>query len=422
MSSQFDERGYIIYLLSKEIMYRYHLKTLTREVPFILILFWIFIILLQNKEIDLFTLNIHGLPFRFTHIIIILLSLFSIPNFRFADIKNNLSFFLFNLLGIIILTQSFPGDMRFILSTYGMFFYSFFYYFSYQFFNESIDSLILAKSTVLFTLLGILNFIGKYVYYNHSLPIGQHLSSDVLPLISAVSIFLIWGFELHREIFYKILIYLFLSFIILVKIKGTLVALLLSYFFYRSQSKGKIFIALSCALLLFVSVKFYLPFNFFTTIFLMIKNLTGIDIGSLFPFGVRLVMWDEVTNRIITHLFLGNKFVSFDCPNINLYWQNAFGVSASNINPHNSFLYLVFLGGVTGLMLFLKNIFDLNFLYKIFQVEEEAFLTIIFLFCISFCLAPILEIYYVGPLIWICIGALKARSLFSFELKNKKLL
>jgi len=378
--------------------------------PFILILFWIYITFMQGKEMDLFTINILGLPFRVTHIVIIALSLLSLTSLTFKNIKTNIAFFAFNILGLILLIMAPKTDLRFALSAYGMFFYSMFFYFSYIFIRNILDIRLIIKSIILFNFIGILFFIVKFAYVNKGLPIGIHLSSDVLPIVSAACIFLIWGSELYKSLFYRALILFFLGFIILVKIKGVLFSLLISYFFYKSKKKSIYLNTFSAIVILTVGVKLYFPDLVFTSIFERVKNLEILNESQLFTVGSRLLMWDEATKNIASNFYFGNGLVHFNCNAINLFWANSVGVEFLNINPHSSFLTLTFLGGAISLLLFLKNVYEINFLYSGINKETNALLTIVFFFCISACYTPVFEIFYLGPFFWIFLGILKRQQ------------
>lgn len=387
------------------------MRSFLKQVPVYLVIYWIISTLLLNKDSDFLSINFLGLPLRHTHYIIILLALFSLKDLNISLLKKNIFFLLFNLIGLILLVKSRGTNLRFVLGSYGIFFFSLFYFFTKIHFTKKTNIIITVKTIIIFCFLGDIVFIIKYFLLNHyTLPIGIHLSSDVLPIVAATCIFLIWGFKLDAIKFYRYAIYLFLASIVLVKIKGVLFAMLISYLFYISDFKKKLLVYSSMFILFFLVSKFILPPYFFSFIFFEIKDLNFLTGGQLLNVGTRLLLWDEVTNKIASNLFLGNGFTPINCYPIDYFWQNVVGSISKNVNPHNSYFLLTFYGGFLSFFLFFKFIFDLKWSLLDLSKEFIAIFSGVIVIMVCALTTPVYEIYYLAPFFWIYVALLKIYS------------
>jgi hypothetical protein len=395
------------------------MKNIFKQIPICLLIFWIISTLLLNKDIDMLSVNVLSLPFRHTHVILILLIFSSIKDLNISLFKKNTIFFLLNLVGLIVLAKSLNNNLRLVLGSFGLYLFSLFYIFTYLNFSTRINILLIIKTIIIFCVLGNLAFILKYLFLNHyTLPIGIHLSSDVLPIVSATSIFLIWGFQLNKIKFYQYAVYFFIASIVLVKIKGVMLAMAIAYLFYRLNFKKHIIIALSILIICFVTSKCLLPRDFFNYVFYEIRKLNFLDGGQTLNVGSRLLVWDEVTNKIRENFFFGSGIIPLNCPSFDYFWPNVVGISSKNVNPHNSYLLMTFYGGFLFLLLFLKLIFDLKWSLLNSSKEFLGIFSGVIIIMVCALTTPVFELYYLAPFFWIYLALLKIYSENSYIIEN----
>jgi O-antigen ligase len=220
------------------------------------------------------------------------------------------------------------------------------------------------------------------------LPFKYHASSDILPIVSGFLVTYILATKQRKSIVNFLVITTLLIFIVfLTGVRGVVLAIILTLLALYIKDKLFIIIILSVLLAGALTASYYLlP---------MIVERSLVDV-SYFNIAYRLLAWKEVVYQSVQNNLLIEFGYIFDLNNIHYFFPYA---ASFNVNPHNSYLMLLFRSGVIGLLIVLWLLKDV-FLLKEITISSTI---VIFLSFVALT-TPVFELHYLGPLFWLFMG------------------
>lgn len=381
--------------------------------PLFIFMAFVGITLAFGKYVDQLSIETPFASIRLTQIAIVCLTILILPLIKTERLPRALFIYLFiyllcGVLAFLIGLFS-ESSLQFLLSGTGIFLYSVFMPISYIIINTERRLKIFKNLIMWAAALGIVVFISYEFYVSGEVPYGIHLSSDILPIISA-SIFLLILSDVNfqnKKIAYGMIGFWFLGFIFFAGTKGVMLSLLASYFLMKIRSGY------------FLKNGFLMWFTVFAVVILFYFFLIGVDFDALqelsdryfdnvqtFSILYRFLMLREMVSYISSSWIWGHGIISFDAPSMVNYFPEAV---SENINPHNSYLLLLFYSGFLGLaslFFLIKALFSFSGHYSCpnnrrLVLSLQAAGTI---FLVDSLTTPILEIYYLAPICWIFLG------------------
>lgn len=378
------------------------------------LIFYVFATLASGKYVDVLFISVSGVDVRFSQVIMLVLVLLVLPliiSFKKNDmhvIRPVMMYLAAGMLAMTIGVLRGNFDWKFLVANFGIYLYSIFFIFGYYLIDSAGRLEVLLKTVFLASLIGIVVFIVVETNLSGTLPIGIHLSSDILPLASgAIAVFLVTYKDRiisRKKDFF--LFCFFLGFVIFTQTRGVLLAVFVVLFFVHVRNiklfKQPIVIVILTSAATLVLLGALLLWQ--TNLDHLIEKSRE-DVG-FFDIVYRYIMYAEILEQIISRPIFGHGIVPFVSESIKFYFPE---MPSEGVNPHNSFLLLAYFSGLAGAFMLawaLKGVYftpeKLNGNMNVLLGMKCATLVVL----VDSFSTPILEIHYVAPVFWITLGTI----------------
>lgn len=282
-------------------------------------------------------------------------------------------------------------DYWVVLANSFVFFYGFYYFLGKKI--SFLSDVVLSNIFLLSFFFGSVYFIFSYYSFYGYIPYKVHASSDVLPIVSGILICYLVLFQHRGFWFYFIFASLVIFMVFITGGRGVLLSSLIVLFLFllKNNKFNYFFIFIFLFVVFFIS---YLNIDYFV-------DASSVD-GSMFNISYRLLAWKEILVQSVSDNYLFQFGYKFDAKNILDLFPSYFfldGHDVYEINPHNSFLVVLYRSGLIGLIFLLLII---RFIIKS-KLYDFSKLVVLFLVFTSLT-TPVLELHFLAPLFWIFTG------------------
>lgn len=399
------------------------MKRLTRKSDClaILIFIYVYVTIALGKNIEELGINI-GVSIRLSHVVL-LAAIIMAPEFLVVGWRVKKIRWVYFLLvtGAISVFVGFLNDepLNILASGFGIFLYPLFFAIGYYCLCTIERLSVYCRMVMWGWLSGAFFFIVGQYSLTGVLPFGIHLSSDIVPIAGGA----IAGFVIGKGVNnYSRLLLLaaVVGFMLLVGTRALLLIVIIScimryYFFVKDKGHKKthwmVFVVLTSLIYLFCI--------FVASLYLddLINDLQGRAVSDAY----RLLIFADISKLIIDSPIVGHGVSSFIPPQVSNIMPE---LDAGSVNPHNSYMQMLFFAGIFGLLPMLYLISSMRcYIYSVESKESRLIKSAswgVLLVSIVATTTPVWELHYIAPLLWLALGSLQANNRYALDLTFSK--
>ena len=424
-------------------------KNLLNYFNYLIFLFLISCVILFSRDFVHINLKIFGFPVYIVEIFIVIICFFVLLNFCiykdkkiFTDYKLKIEhILLISILLVSLVTGLIKYENTFVFRHSAIFYYSIFSFLvpaifinikQFKIFSIVSIFIIFFNSIIYITVSN--SIFGGFAYYyqglflfiiiNSLIFLKNKLANTILILIAAIIIYEIIDMKV-RAAWIAFLIAILFNLVLLIIFRKKLV---IKKSFYLKISLIVILTILLIVSLAQVKTDLKTKSTGYSDEFKSIYDFNNIDSSSANNTTWRLIIWKDIIKKSMQKPILGYGFgMLYNNETLkDMGWQ--YGEDVGFLDPHNSYLSILYRTGIAGLLIFL--LFIISFFIKMIRFLRDCrdlaisvymisiLSAVIFILVISFFMV-VLEGPFLGIFLWIFIGlALSLTNIYDMKTKS----